>query len=51
MTPLRLSEADYALLDAIVAYVGTTSRNEAIRVVLRQFARARSIKAKPAKKK
>jgi hypothetical protein len=50
-TAFRFRPDDLDLLDAIQAHVGAWSRTEALRVVLRAYARHEKIVIKPAKAK
>jgi hypothetical protein len=43
-TAFRFSGEDLAILDAIAAHVGTRSRSEALRVVIRSYARAEGLR-------
>jgi hypothetical protein len=45
-TPFRLTPEDLSLLDAVISHVGVRSRSEALRVVLRSYARTEGIRLK-----
>jgi hypothetical protein len=48
-TAFRFTDDDLAVLDAILEHLGMHSRTEALRVVLRGYARAEGIEIKRAK--
>ncbi len=46
-TAFRFTEQDLAFLDAIAEHVGTRSRTEALRVMIRTYVRSEGIKVGP----
>ena len=50
-TAFRLDAEDFAILDAVKKQMGFAARSDALRYVLRQYAREHSIDATPPKRK